>query len=169
MRCFRRISLIHYTDGHKSFGNTSFFVNWNSVKDVAQKLPRQVHEAKVLVRYPVRNTAGAAVAQRLAGLKTHDFNVDAEKLRACLGWLCNPRNNRLYTHVGIDEATLASLELSHKDARGRSIQEALDEYEELDARFCSTMNMNPVSTPEIADSLRENCSVSQVIITAMAT
>ena len=130
-------------------------MNWKSVKEVAQKLPRNVHEARVMFRYPVRNVGGKALMEGLTSIRTSDFKVDAEKLRVCLGWLCDEGNNPLYRHVGIDDDTLRSLERSCRDSRGRSIQQALDEFEELDARYCSALNMDPVQTSHIPDILRD--------------
>jgi hypothetical protein len=151
----------HAADGHKSFGNTSFFVNWKSVKDVATLLPRNVHEARVMFRYPVRNTGGKALMEGRTSMRTSEFKVDAEKLRIALGWLIEEHNNPLYGHVGIDEVTLESLKTSRKNATGRSIQEALDEFEELDARYCSALNMDPVQSSQIPAILRDQYGGAQ--------
>ena len=128
------------------------------MREVAQKLPRNVHEARVMIRYPVRNVGGKALLDGLTSIKTSDFKVDAEKLRVCLGWLCEEGNNSLYQHVGIDHDTLRSLETSRMDATGRTIQEALDQFDELDARYCSALNMDPVQSSHIPDILREQYS-----------
>jgi len=90
--------------------------------------------------------------------------VDAEKLRACLGYLTAPGVNDLYGHVGIDEDTLRSLDAAYKDIRGRSLQEALDDFDDLDARYCTALDANPVPPAEIAEVLRENYGRGQPVV-----
>ena len=113
------------------------------------------------MRYPARNSATAQLEQRMRTFRSYDFTVDAEKIRVCLGYLMDEESgNPLYRHVELDNGSIASLKMSYREGRGFSLDEALDDsiFDEYDARYCSTMDLNPVTVSDIADVLRENYS-----------
>ena len=136
----------------KSFGNTSFFVNWDTVGEVAQKLPRSVSDMRILVRYPAKHVQGRDELYRLAGLKEVALTVNPEKLRACLGYL-QQKNPRIYMNVSMDNETLESLEQARREAVAMGLDDVFRDWDDAEQRFTTTVNIDPVAPNAVADVL----------------
>lgn len=137
----------------KSFGNTSFFVNWDSVSDVAQKLPRALNEARVIVRYPGKTTEGVDKLRTLTGIKEMALNVNPRKLRACLGWLIE--HNPLYANVIKDDAVLRTLARERAEAKELGLEDVFRDWDEHEQRFTTAINLDPVVPAEVGRVLGE--------------
>ena len=135
----------------KSFGNTSFFVNWDSVPQIASKLPRGLHELRVIVKYPARNVEGRASVQGLIGYKECILAVRPDKVRECLGYL--QVHNDLYQHVHFDDATLRSLEEEREAAKSWGLDDVFQDWDECEQRFTTSMNVDPVAPRDVARAL----------------
>ena len=138
----------------KSFGNVSFFVNWDTVGEVAQKLPRNVEELKIMVRYPEKNIKGTDQVRRKVALKEVALNVNPSKLRSCLGWL-QVHNHRLYGNVTRDDAVLADLERERAEAQTMTLNDVFGDWDDREQRFTTTVNMDPVGGRDVGRVLRD--------------
>lgn len=138
----------------KSFGNVSFFVNWDTVGEVAQKLPRNVNELRVFVKYPEKSVDGADQLRRKLALKEVVLNVNPSKLRACLGWL-QVHNERLYGRITRDEAVLADLERERTEAQTMTLDDVFGDWDGREQRFTTTVNMDPVGARDVGRVLRD--------------
>ena len=132
----------------KSFGNASFFINWDTVGEVAQKLPRNSHELRIIVRHPIKNVQGLDALQRLAGMREVALCVNPSKLRACLGYLLE-HNRRLYGRVNIDEDALADLEREREQAKEMGLDDVFRDWDDHEQRFTTTLNMDPVAPVDV--------------------
>ena len=144
----------------KSFGNTSFFVNWDSVSEVAQKLPRGLHEARVIVRYPSKNVEGRDALRTLTGLKEMALNVDPQKLRSCIGWL--KVNNPLYETVVRDDETLASLARERAEAMAMGLEDVFRDWDQREQRFTTALDVDPVAPREVGRVVGEQYGRTEV-------
>ena len=133
----------------KSFGNTSFFVNWDTVGEVAQKLPRRVEDMRILVRYPAKHVQGRDELYREVALR-----VNPEKLRACIGYLLE-HNQHLYGNVRMDEDTLQSLEDARQQAVAMGLDDIFRDWDDAEQRFTTTVNIDPVAPNTIGDVLAQ--------------
>ena len=132
----------------------SFFVNWDTVGEVAQKLPRNVDELKILVRYPQKNIQGTDQMRRKLAMKEMALNVNPSKLRSCLGWL-QVHNKRLYEHVTRDDAVLADLERERMQAQTTNLDNVFADWDEREQRFTTTVNMDPVAPRDLGRVLKD--------------
>ena len=144
----------------KSFGNTSFFVNWDSVGEVAQKLPRGLHEARVIVRYPMKNVEGREALRRLTGIKEMALNVDPRKLWLCLAYLV--QHNPLYEKVHMDDETLASLKRERTAAIAMGLDDVFRDWDEHEQRFTTAINLDPVAPRDVGRVLGEQYGSTEI-------
>ena len=140
-----------YNGQSQSFGNTSFFVNWDSVSQVATKLPRGLHEARVIVRYPSRNADQTGPASKLTGLKEMALSVDSQKLRTCLGWL--QVHNHLYQHLQVDDETLLSLQREREQAEDHCLDDVFRDWDAHEQRFTTAIDLNPLPPRNVGQAL----------------
>ena len=145
----------------KSFGNTSFFVNWDTVGQVAQKLPRSTQDLRIVVRYPAKGVKGKDELQRLAGMKEVALCVNPDKLRACLGYL-QVHNRHLYGQVRMDEETLASLERERDQAVDKTLDDVFTDWDDREQRFTTTVNVDPVAARDVAPILGQQYGRTEI-------
>jgi hypothetical protein len=80
------------------------------------------------------------------------LNVDAKKLRSCLGYLME-HNKRIYGHVVPDEATLADLEPEREAAVDMTLDDVFAHWDEHEQRFTTTLNVDPVAPRDVGGIL----------------
>lgn len=144
-------------------GNCSLFINWDSVRQVAEKLPRRLEQARVKISYPNMNkTVGDAMSGKSAvGLL--GYMVNPEKIRLALGFLKD--RNPLYAHVQIDTEALDQIQSDfaryQRDnpivdpSRGMTLSDALDPYFDEDVRYSMYMDSEGVSPDMVPDILAQ--------------
>ena len=133
-------------------------MNWKGVKQADEKLPRHLHEAQVMITYPAPNTGGKGVLRGIDSLRAMAYTVNVDRLRRCLGYL--HENNDLYSHVDIDESVLQELQDDYEASRGLDLEQAVQEMADIDTRYTSAMNLNPVPTSEIGQVLQQNYAIT---------
>jgi hypothetical protein len=126
------------------------FVNWDSVKDVAEKLPRKLTDCHVKFMYPNKNIAGKDLLKGANAIKVLGYKVDAQKVRVALLYLIN--NNYLYREINIDAETMKQLEedCSKKDV---TLDEIFKDIDDASNRYNLCMPEHPVDVEDVAEVL----------------
>ena len=163
--CLDVLECLHHSTGvfngqSKSFGNTSFFVNWDSVGEVAKKLPRGLREARIVIKYPTTAVEGREALRTLTGFKEMALNVDPQKLRNCLGWL--KEHNHLYKDVVRDDEAIRSLERERTEAMDMRLDDVFRDWNAHEQRFTTAININPVPPSEVGRVLGEQYGRTEI-------
>ena len=145
----------------KSFGNASFFVNWDAVPQIASKLPRGLDELRVVVKYPAKNVEGRSALQGVIGYKECIMDVNPARLRKCLVHLRD--NNLLYTHVHLDEETLLSLEHERREAVKMGLDDVFKDWDDCEQRFTTSINIDPVAPRDVGRALGDQYGDASVV------
>ena len=142
-------------------GNCSLFINWDGVRQVAQKLPRRLEQARVKISYPNMNKTVGDAGKSAVGLL--GYMVNPEKIRLALGFL--RAHNPLYADVEIDTEAMEQIQRDfaryQRDNpivdpnRGITLSEALDPFFEEDVRYSMYMDSESVSPDMVPEILAQ--------------
>jgi len=137
-------------------GNTSFFVNWDGVRQAATKLPRRLEEAKVKFSYPERSMKGKNTLAGKAGLRALAYMVNPQRVLRALQFLM--LHNPLYRdHVVLDREALHAIDDMCMSATG-GLDELFERFakgDQMDTRFTTLVSASPVTPDEVAGVLCE--------------